>query len=422
MKRILVIQLARFGDLMQTKRLLASLANGTDKTELHLCLDQSLAALAAQIYPECILHPIRAHGTGARNQGEILSILSENAASFAQMASCPFDAVYNLNFSPLNFRLAMLFDPDCVHGYRTRDGQDIVDNWPSLAMRWSRDRRVGLNLVDFWAGYAPCLIRPEEVNTPAHPKSGGVGIVLAGRESRRSLPVPLLATIAQTAWKSHSRGAVHLVGSASETPAARAFFKELPSDMALNTRDWTGKTDWIDLIELVDSLDLLLTPDTGVMHLAAHLGTPVTAFFLSSAWCFETGPYGTGHTVFQAVDDCLPCLETRPCPYAVRCLNGMNSPAFLRFLTTGKTEHAPPGLLGLKSGFDELGVTYAAFGGIDEDAPRRERFRSFLSRHLYAQNQARALGAANGELASQLYLERDWMLNHKTNQRSKSQS
>ena len=36
-------------------------------------------------------------------------------------------------------------------------------------------------------------------------------------------------------------------------------------------------------------LDVLLTPDTGIMHLAAHLGVPVFAFFLSSAWCHETG-------------------------------------------------------------------------------------------------------------------------------------
>ena len=55
--RYLVIQLARFGDLLQTKRLLRSLqADG----EVHLLVDDSLKSLAHIVYPGIEVHGIAA--------------------------------------------------------------------------------------------------------------------------------------------------------------------------------------------------------------------------------------------------------------------------------------------------------------------------------------------------------------------------
>ena len=118
------------------------------------------------------------------------------------------------------------------------------------------------------------------------------------------------------------------------------------------------------------------------MHLACHLGVPVLAVFLSSAWCFETGPYGAGHRVLQAVDSCLPCLESRPCPHQVRCRVPLEDPALARYLHTDKPEHLPSGLLDLATGFDGLGVAYQPRAGTDTDLETRKHFRLFLQRHL----------------------------------------
>lgn len=403
MSKSLIVQLARFGDLVQTKRLVLSLA--ALGQEVHLCLDASLEALAQLLYPQAVLHPITAHW----GHGDPFKVLVKNHAVFEQLASEHFDAVYNLNFSPLNFRLAALFDSGTVHGYKSKNGQDIVDPWPAMAMRWSRDRRIGLNLVDFWAGYATKMCPPQTVNPCATPKGDGIGIVMAGRESRRSLPVSILVNVAMTAWKAAGGGKLHLLGSASESPAARAFCKQLPAQLQEQTFDLTGKTDWKSLVEVVSSLNMVLTPDTGVMHLAAHLGTPVTAFFLSSAWCFETGPYGSGHTVYQAVEHCLPCLENKPCPHDVLCLKGFANPAFLRFMSTRKASHAIPGLLGLESTFDELGVTYSSIGGEDIDLHRRCGFRKFVAEHCGLSMPAKGTETGH-EYAERLYLERDWLL------------
>ncbi|WP_272699765.1 glycosyltransferase family 9 protein [Desulfovibrio sp. Fe33] len=406
MKNYLVIQLARFGDLVQTKRLMKTLLARPGAT-VHLCLDGSLAPLARLIYPDAILHPITAHGTGADAGSGVMKMLVENRRTFAELAGLDFAAVYNLNFSGLNFRLAALFDPDKVEGYAWRDGQELIGRWPAMAMRWSAFRRLGINLVDFWGAYCPDMLPAEAVNPEASPKGGGIGVVLAGRESRRSLPAPLLAQIAATLAGSRKAQRLVLLGGQGEHAVGQAVLKELPTAVQRNTENLAGGTDWKQLVETVAGLDLLITPDTGTMHLAAHLGTPVAAFFLSSAWCHETGPYGLGHIVYQASTNCSPCLETAPCQENVKCLSGFAAPGFRRFLVTAKPEHSPGGILTLHSGFDALGQTYTPIAGNDPDAPRREVMRRFLLHHLSGSKTR--FDELELNFARQLYREKDWM-------------
>lgn len=406
MKRYLVIQLARFGDLIQTKRLLATLC-AREESEVHLCVDHSLADLAQLVYPDVVVHSIAAHGTGLTGQEAIKAMLVDNVSIFSTLKSQNFEAIYNLNFSPLNFRFASLFDADQVKGYAWKNGQEIIGLWPSMAMRWADYRRLGINLVDFWGAYCPDMIAPNLVNPDAKPKGGGIGVVLAGRESRRSLPVQTLVRIVSTLASSMKSPAIHLLGGKGEIGAGQAVLKELPSRLQGITKNLAGKTNWKDLVEIVDSLDTLITPDTGTMHLAAHLGTPVNAFFLSSAWCFETGPYGKGHTVYQASTSCLPCLETQECVYDTKCLECFNKPEFLRFLITGKEAHAPSNMIAYKSDFDGLGQIYVPYAGNDADAEQRTALRDLI--YQYLNGEGGAVMDTTPLFADRIFRERDWV-------------
>jgi ADP-heptose:LPS heptosyltransferase len=409
MPRILVIQLARFGDLVQTRRLMLSLA-AEPEVETHLCLDESLAPLARLLYPKVVLHPVTAHGTRlaklpAAQQAQ--AILGANVPAFARLKSIAFDRVYNLNFSPLNFRLAALFDPAVVRGHVWRGGQEEVGQWARLAMRWSSMRRVGLNIADFWAWHHPRPVAPDSVNPAAQGRGGGLGVVMAGRESRRSLPPKVLAGLV-TGLRELTGGGLTLFGSASEAPAAHQLLRELPPRSAHGARNLCGATDWVGLAEALAGLDLVLTPDTGTMHLAAALGVPVLATFLSSAWCQETGPYGLGHRVVQADIDCAPCLESRPCDLGVACLKPYGDARLLRLLATSDARHLPDGLTLYRSSLDGLGACFTSLAGPDTHAELRAQLRNFLSRHL-------GLGGNWSEmplnaLAERLYGERDWLV------------
>ena len=63
-----------------------------------------------------------------------------------------------------------------------------------------------------------------------------------------------------------------------------------------------------------------ITNDTGVMHLAAAVGTRVTAIFGSTCPVW-TSPWGEGHTVLYKQEPCSPCYK-RICRYGhYNCLN-----------------------------------------------------------------------------------------------------
>jgi len=86
-----------------------------------------------------------------------------------------------------------------------------------------------------------------------------------------------------------------------------------------------GRTSLAQLAGVLRTARLAVTTDTGAMHLAASLGTPVAALFGPTApW--RTGPFGEGHQVVRLHLPCSPCFK-RQCP-APRCLHDL-SPAMV---------------------------------------------------------------------------------------------
>ena len=81
-----------------------------------------------------------------------------------------------------------------------------------------------------------------------------------------------------------------------------------------------GKTSLKELACLYSECRLLITTDTGPMHMAAAMGCPVVALFGPTApW--RTGPYGRGHRVIREDMDCSPCFRKR-CSH-IRCMKGI---------------------------------------------------------------------------------------------------
>ena len=74
-----------------------------------------------------------------------------------------------------------------------------------------------------------------------------------------------------------------------------------------------GKTRLSELITALRGCRLLVTNDTGTMHLAAALGTPTVSIFGSTEPVL-TGPLGSAHTVVRHHVPCSPCFK-RECPF-----------------------------------------------------------------------------------------------------------
>lgn len=393
----LVIQLARLGDLLQSRRLVMSVYEDAKASggQLHLAVDESLAALARKAYPFAEVHPVLAHG-GSQMASQVLT---HNRKIFAALAPISFERVYNLNRSALSLSLSAMFPPESVCGYRLENGQPVSSLWTRLATRWTALRRTSpMNLADFWAYFHPAPVAPSQVNPVARGPMGAlgrgqrIGIALSGRESRRSLPPDLLARCIEGLFVARRGPRIILYGSMSEEKVAGRVLSRLARQTASRVENLCGKTAPEDLPEAMAGLDLFFTPDTGLMHMAAFLGVPVTAVFLSSAWAYETGPYGLGHTVWQAVEPCSPCLESAPCPHQTACRNVFESPEWQEHLA-GRVYGSqkgwsawPAGLLGLVSTLDSVGVTYHCVDG-NEDAVKpaeREGKRRLIAEWLHA--------------------------------------
>jgi len=74
-----------------------------------------------------------------------------------------------------------------------------------------------------------------------------------------------------------------------------------------------GKTKLSELIQELRSCHLLVTNDTGTMHLAAALGVPTVSIFGSTEPVL-TGPLGSQHIVIRHHVPCSPCFK-RECPF-----------------------------------------------------------------------------------------------------------
>jgi heptosyltransferase-2 len=109
-----------------------------------------------------------------------------------------------------------------------------------------------------------------------------------------------------------ARVKVLLLGG-KEDAALNAGIAEAAGPGAVN---WAGLTTLPELMDLVPRLSLLVTNDSGPMHIAAGSGVPTLAIFGPTTRELGFFPYGEGHRVLQVPLECRPCglHGSRSCP------------------------------------------------------------------------------------------------------------
>ena len=110
-----------------------------------------------------------------------------------------------------------------------------------------------------------------------------------------------------------------LFGTGKDTAAGDQIARAL-GERCLNR---IGRTTLDQLIEELRQCALLLTNDTGAMHLAALLGVSVVAIFGSTEPRL-TGPLGEGHVILRHHVECSPCF-LRDCPIDFRCMKAVGT-------------------------------------------------------------------------------------------------
>jgi heptosyltransferase-2 len=101
-------------------------------------------------------------------------------------------------------------------------------------------------------------------------------------------------------------------------PAERAIGEAIAAQMSAPARMLCGRTTLPELVGVLSAMRMLVTNDSGPMHVAAALGIPVVAVFGPTDWR-ETHPVGDAHRVVREPVHCSPC-RLRECPIDHRCM------------------------------------------------------------------------------------------------------
>ena len=88
--------------------------------------------------------------------------------------------------------------------------------------------------------------------------------------------------------------------------------EKIISQMSSKALNLGGETSLLELAYLCKKAQLVITTDSGPMHLAAAVGTEVVALF-GPTDPDRTGPYGAGHTIIRTELPCSPCF-LKNCP------------------------------------------------------------------------------------------------------------
>lgn len=124
-----------------------------------------------------------------------------------------------------------------------------------------------------------------------------VGLLPCSRRADKNWPPERFAEVAR-ALREKAEAHIVLLGSPADRPVCDALARSVGEGVT----NLCGKTTMLELGGAVRALDLLITVDSGPMHVAAAVGTPTVAVF-GPTDPVKTGPYGPLHRVVQQGED-----------------------------------------------------------------------------------------------------------------------
>ncbi len=303
MSTLCIIQLAKLGDLIQTKPLLY-LANRYFKETFLIVQDN----LLKQAFP--LFGGERVISISKRD-------IREQGTSLKRRFPKSFDLLINLNISRVSSYLANLVEAREKRGYILKDGiVKPLNFWQVPLLSYMRRRkRSRIHISDIFMNYllfCGDLAAGFKYKMESKSKeSDFICFQLGAFDYQRRWPVSYFAKLGSLCKKEFDIKIV-LLGTKEEKDLEYQFFKEYEGKKD-DVISLIGKTDLYDLKEILSSCALLVTSDTSTLHLASLVGTKTVSIFCGPASFHLTGPYGGGHVVLSPKRFCYPCTEIYMC-------------------------------------------------------------------------------------------------------------
>ena len=330
LKRILVLRLERIGDLLMTLPALADLRTLAAGAEIDLIVGSWNADLARAIDPVTRTLPLDAAWLARERQGDTLPSLIGAARRWRH-------ARYDLaiNFEP-DIRSNLILAASgaaWTAGYRSGGGGSLLDvaiDYDQRAHTSDNARRLVSTLFQAPVpeDVSPALVVPSESHQNAsrllRDTDGPlIGIHASGGRAIKQWPPERFAEVGRRLVDAVGATIV-LTGGPGDRGLVEVVKAALP---AAHVVDIAGHADLLTLAGVLERLDLLITGDTGPMHLAVAVGTPVVAVFGPSDPA-RYGPRGPYDRIVRIDLPCSPCNRIRQPPE--RCVG--HTPDCLAFI------------------------------------------------------------------------------------------
>ena len=315
MARILVIQLGRLGDVIQTTPLLGELVRNNRAGSVDVLVFDSLREIVEGIGLRKIHGlPERSLTITMRDMDKSIeqsranphSIPREAHEVLCNLALPGYDRIVNCTYSPLGAFIVKNTKSKKVVGPVINSSGEILFHHPAqiyLCARANFRDQNWFNLVDLWRASGQSFSEdsfqvrshvPVASQLPFEIPPGRIVAMNPGSsDAVRRWPAADFAFLAEGLV---SRGLVPaLVGA----PSDRETCAEVQARSAVKITNLCGKTSVPELAFFLTRADLLVSNDTGAIHIAAAVGCRTLSLFGSTAYFAETAPWDEGHVILQ---------------------------------------------------------------------------------------------------------------------------
>ena len=333
-ERILLVAITRLGDMLQASPTIAGLKSRYPGATVTVAIEKNFARVCDgipgidEIYEIDLTMVSQAIHRGGEGVVDAFRYIDKVVT---ELRSRDFDFCLNMSSSAYTALLLRMLNIEDMRGWVSDEEGNrlILDPWAMLfsAFVYHSNRDYNsINIVDIFrcssgvdehplslqfnvpsgdTGFLERFLKDNQVTG-----SGPVIAIQAGAsQEKRQWSPPRFAYLARRLVEDLDARVI-FTGTDNEQRIIQSIMANYSHSNVVSA---AGRTNLTQLGGLLKDCALLITGDTGTMHLSIAVGTPVVALFLASALCFETGPYSAGNIVLQPQISCNPCNPNLPC-------------------------------------------------------------------------------------------------------------
>ena len=342
MKNIIILNLTRMGDLIQSTALFKKIKLTYPESYVKLIISSEFAEIAPFLPYIDEIKPIDFAGLSELLKGNNFEFTSEVLraldAMFDGILQVNYDLAVNLSHDEFSvYFLYMLNSLKNIGISLTREGT-VVSNDEMIAYVFSavKNRKVSvLNLVDIYER----TLKTQQGGNKTHvnniyldtEKTDGVhkeldalkkygieendtviSFAIGASTELKKWRYDYFAELAKMLLSGNPKIKVVLLGANYDVKAGGYIETSVADERLINL---TGKTSVSDLVYVVRRSNLLITHDTGTMHIGVAAGTKLIVIYTGNVGFLETGPYAENRLLV------VPDIGCFPCDFNLKCLN-----------------------------------------------------------------------------------------------------